>query len=107
MWLKHAEFSQFYSENWLGFYGSGLDKSCASIEPLKLWNKNVFRHLRQKKGRVLARLIGIQRTFRKGPNSFLSNLEMQLNDEFNFILDQKALFWHQKSKLRRLQEEKY
>ncbi|KAH0977195.1 hypothetical protein GBA52_026914 [Prunus armeniaca] len=35
MWLKHAEFSQFVSENWLGFSCSALDKSCAFVEPLK------------------------------------------------------------------------
>ncbi|CAL9017756.1 unnamed protein product, partial [Prunus brigantina] len=54
--LKHAEFSLFVSENWLGFSGSAFDKSCVFVEPLKVWNKNVFGHLRQKKARVVARL---------------------------------------------------
>ena len=104
MWLTHAEFNQFVSENWLGFSGSASDKSYAFVEPLKLWNKDVFGHLRQKKARVLARLSGIQRALCKGPNSFLSTLEVQLHDEFNSILDQEALFWHQKSRLKWLQE---
>lgn len=78
----------------MGCSGSAFNKSCAFVEPLKLWNKNVFGHLRQKKAGVLARLSGIQRALCKGPNSFLSNLEVQLHDKFNSILDQEALFWH-------------
>ncbi|CAL2248920.1 unnamed protein product [Prunus armeniaca] len=66
MWLKHAEFSQFVSENWLGFSGSVFDKSCGFVEPLKMWNKNVFGHFRQKKARVVARLSGIQRADDEG-----------------------------------------
>ncbi|CAL8138480.1 unnamed protein product [Prunus armeniaca] len=51
--LWRRVFAEAY--NWLGFSGSAFDKSCAFVEPLKMWNKNVFGHFRQKKARVVAR----------------------------------------------------
>ncbi|XP_021828885.1 uncharacterized protein LOC110769256, partial [Prunus avium] len=104
MWLKHENFPEFIAQNWELSYGSALDKSCALVEPLKQWNLSVFGHLKQKKARILARLAGLQKALHQGPNTFLINLESILVADFNYILDQEAMFWRQKSRVKWLQE---
>ncbi|CAL9031736.1 unnamed protein product [Prunus brigantina] len=92
------------ANQWGNFVGSAWEKSLALVQPLKHWNIHVFGHLRQTKARLLARLAGIQRSLSRGPNRFLSNLEVTLVEEFNLLLEQEALFWQQKSRVKWLQE---
>ncbi|CAL2260060.1 unnamed protein product [Prunus armeniaca] len=89
---------------WGNFEGSAWEKSLALVQPLKHWNIHVFGHLRQTKARLLARLAGIQRSLSRGPNRFLNILEVTLVEEFNLLLEQEALFWQQKSRVKWLQE---
>ncbi|XP_034211169.1 uncharacterized protein LOC117624139 [Prunus dulcis] len=104
MWLKHDQFHDFISQRWDQGSGSALAKSRSLVEPLKHWNLVVFGHLKQRKARLLARLIGIQRVLCHRPNRFLTHLEESLSNEYNIILDQEALFWQQKSRVKWLQE---
>lgn len=104
MWLKSDKFKDFVAQQWGNFVGSAWEKSLALVQPLKHWNIHVFGHLRQTKARLLARLAGIQRSLSRGPNRFLSNLEVTLVEEFNLLLEQEALFWQQKSRVKWLQE---
>ncbi|XP_021812414.1 uncharacterized protein LOC110755503 [Prunus avium] len=104
MWMQHESFKDFIGQRWGQISGSAMDKSYGLIESLKLWNRSVFGHLKQRKARILARLAGIQIALCQGPNRFLSQLECFLVQDFNSLLDQEALFWKQKSRLKWLQE---
>ncbi|CAL9009767.1 unnamed protein product, partial [Prunus brigantina] len=104
MWLKHEQFHDFISQQWDQGSGSALTKSLNLVEPLKHWNLTVFGHLKQRKASLLARLNGIQRSLCHRPNCFLTQLEEALLSEYNIILDQEALFWQQKSRVKWLQE---
>ncbi|CAL2271912.1 unnamed protein product [Prunus armeniaca] len=102
--MKHEKFQEFIAPIWELSPGSTLEKSCALVEPLKQWNRSTFGHIKQKKARILARLAGIQKALCHGPNDSLNNLETVLIEEFNGILDQEAIFWHKKSRVKSLQE---
>ncbi|KAH0976267.1 hypothetical protein GBA52_025986 [Prunus armeniaca] len=84
--------------------GSALAKSHSLVEPLKHWNLAGFYHLKQRKPQLLARLNGIQRGMCHRPNRFLTQLEEALSTDYNIILDQEALLWQQKSRVKWLQE---
>ncbi|CAL9018287.1 unnamed protein product [Prunus brigantina] len=100
MWLQHVQFKDFIMLQWDVGSGFALEKSCALVEPLKHWNLNVFGPLRQKKAKLLRRLTGIQKAICFGPNNYLLQLEATLFDDYyNFVLEQEALFWHQKSRM--------
>ncbi|BFG33690.1 hypothetical protein CerSpe_199640 [Prunus speciosa] len=104
MWLKHEGFKEFITQQWSQLSGSVVAKSRGLIEPLKQWNTNVFGHLKKRKANLLARIDGIQKTLCLGPNRFLNKLEVSLVEEFNMLLDQEAIFWHQKSRIKWIQE---
>ncbi|CAL8087009.1 unnamed protein product [Prunus armeniaca] len=82
MWLEHDHLKDFLNQQWALIDGSVLDKTCALVKPLLLWNSTVFGHLRQRKARLLVRSAGIHKAICQG----------------------KALFWQQKSRVKWLQE---
>ncbi|XP_021805547.1 uncharacterized protein LOC110749696, partial [Prunus avium] len=104
MWLKHEQFQNFVIPKWEQGAGSALHKSWDLVEPLKQWNVAVFRHLKQRKVKLLARLNGIQKVLHHRSNRSLSQLEESLVTEYNAVLEQEALFWQQKSRIKWLQE---
>ncbi|XP_068309652.1 uncharacterized protein [Pyrus communis] len=104
MWLRHENFKEFVAGYWSNGGCSVADKTCALVKPLKKWDIQVFGHLKQRKRRLLARIDGIQKVLRRGPNKFLSKLEDELISEYNEVLNEEAIFWHQKSRLMWLQE---
>ncbi|CAL8098266.1 unnamed protein product [Prunus armeniaca] len=99
MWLKHCLFPEFIQAEWKNLEGSVSIKLDLLIPLLREWNTQVFGQIFQKKKRILARLQGIQRALCKGFSPFLSNLEKQLQQEFENLLDQEDVFWKQKSRI--------
>ena len=73
------------------------------VEPLKRWNVHVLKL--KKKNKLLGRIASIHKALCRSPNNFLLNLERELISEFNGILNQEAIFWHQKSRLKWLQDD--
>ncbi|XP_050387323.1 uncharacterized protein LOC126803582 [Argentina anserina] len=71
---------------------------CSLSAVLKKSNENVFGNLFQRKKNLLARIVGIQKACDRFSNNFLVNLEAELIHEYEQILNQKNLFWRQKSR---------
>ena len=65
----------------------------------RLWNKNQFGNIFQKKKRVLARLDGVQRALANHPSSSLVALENQLIKELDVVLEQEKDLWALKSRI--------
>lgn len=63
VWLYHGNFNDFVESIWRGFGGSALDKTCALVEPLKMWTIQVFGHLKQKKNRFLAIIMEFRKLY--------------------------------------------
>ncbi|XP_008221396.1 PREDICTED: uncharacterized protein LOC103321374 [Prunus mume] len=103
-WTNNRVFERIDRAQWDQGFGLALAKSHSLVEPLKHWNIAVFGHLKQRKTRLLARLNGIQRGMCHRPIRFLTQLEESLSTEYNIILNQEALFWQQKSRVKWLQE---
>ncbi|XP_021826248.1 uncharacterized protein LOC110767113 [Prunus avium] len=87
MWLKHEGFTDFITQNWQQLSGPVWVKSYGLVDPLKLWNLQIFGHLKQRKARLLDRINGIQKAQCSGFNRFLQHLESSLVDEFNTLLE--------------------
>ena len=67
------------------------------VDKARIWNKNIFGNLFQRKKRVLARLGGIQATLLINPNNFLVDLERELRVEYHEIAELEEEFWAMKS----------
>ena len=65
----------------------------------KLWNKNEFGNIFQKKKRVLAWLDGVQRALANQHSSSLVALENQLIKELDVVLEQEKDLWALKSRI--------
>ncbi|CAL2279171.1 unnamed protein product [Prunus armeniaca] len=61
MWLKHEGFQQFVANFWGQENGNLLNKTKELSKQLKIWNSEVFGHLKLRKRRVLARIAGAQK----------------------------------------------
>lgn len=59
------------------------------IDKVKTWSKTYFKNVFKEKRRLLARLLGIQKSLQVRDSSFLSNLEEQLLYEFDQLLKQE------------------
>lgn len=103
MWLKHEGFNDFITQKWQQLPGPVFVKSYELVEPFKHWDLQIFGHLKHWKARLLARINGIQKVLCSGSNRFLQQLESSLVDEFNTLLEQESVFWHQKSRIQWLQ----
>ncbi|XP_075647222.1 uncharacterized protein LOC142618104 [Castanea sativa] len=76
------------------------------IEPVKIWNKEVFGNIFQRKSRIVARLNGIQKALANGSSSFLIGLEKQLSEEYWEVNQQEEELWSIKSQYNWLIQEK-
>ena len=108
MWLIDPTFSSLIQNSWrasalIPSSSSSLSRFLRRLEALteniRLWNKNHFGNLFQRKTRLLARLRGIQVALAKNPSVFLYTLEQQLTQDYNTVLHQEFLFWRLKSQI--------
>ena len=106
MWLIDPTFPSLIQNSWrastlIPSSSSSLSRFPRRLEVLtvniRLWNKNHFGNLFQRKTWLLARLRGIQVALAKKPSAFLYTLEQQLTQDYNTVLHQEYLFWRLKS----------
>lgn len=64
----------------------------------RVWNKEVFGNVFQKKSRLEAQIKGTQHALANNPNQFLINLERSLLKDYNLILQQEHDLWAIKSR---------
>lgn len=96
-WLLHPDFQNFLVTNWA--QDTELNEAITEfIEAIKKWNKEIFGNIFERKKRILARLVGIQRSLETTASSSLSNLEKRLIQDYNDILIQEEIFWFQKAR---------
>ena len=69
------------------------------IKEVKVWNKEVFRHLFYKKKKILAKFHGIEKKLALSPNFFLTFLQKILKIKYQEILTCEEDFWKMKSHL--------
>jgi len=79
--MSHLLFGKLLSDNWTNHHEleGNLQKF---TEAMKIWNKEVFGNIFQRKARIEARLKGIQKALANGPSRFLIRLEKQLSEEY-------------------------
>lgn len=61
------------------------------------WNKNTFENIFHKKNRLMAGMVGIQKSPHYQHNHFFLNLEAKLIKDYNFILKNEEDFWKLKA----------
>ncbi|KAM1277168.1 hypothetical protein ACFX2J_029341 [Malus domestica] len=111
-WLIARDFNDMLCvEDKLG--GAPLCRSIQRLPIIAMWLRHenfkellmVIGVMAERKHKLLTRIDGIKKALCRGPNKFLSKLEDELISENNDVLNEEAIFWHQKSRLRWLQEE--
>ncbi|XP_075659168.1 uncharacterized protein LOC142629059 [Castanea sativa] len=92
MWMSHPLFSDFVADSCMddGPLNLNVEKFTADV---KIWNKEVFGDIFQRKKRLEARLRGIQSRIADGLNLYLLNLECQLRKEYSEVLQSEEEFW--------------
>ena len=97
MWMSHPLFLKVVNDSWIkdGSLKENVEKFTADV---KIWNKEVFGDIFQRKKWVEARLRGIQSNIVEGPNEYLLNLESQHRKEYFEIVQQEKELWLVKSR---------
>ena len=97
MWMSHPLFPEVVADSWRvdGPLKLNVEKFTAKV---KIWNKEVFGDIFQRKRRVEARLRGIQSRLAEGPSSHLLQLESILRKEYFEVLHFEEEYWSVKSR---------
>lgn len=96
-WETHQGFGDFVSQTWNPNSNFFLASSNFKKEVVN-WNKEVFRHIRNRKKRTLARIAGINEQLERNWSHSLATYEEKLRSELFDILKQEELLWYQKSR---------
>ena len=65
---------------------------------LKKWNKEIFGDVKQRKGKLISDIKGIQEELERNPTDDLLLREAGLQKEFDVVLEQGEMLWYQKSR---------
>ena len=97
MWMSHPLFLGVMADSWSenGLLKLNVKKFTTNV---KIWNREVFGDIFQRKRRIEARLRGIQTRIADEPNYNLLNLECQLRKENFEVLQYEEEFWSVKSR---------
>jgi len=91
-WVTHTDFSRLLMENWDG--SSDLIHTLSNLTTqLKVWNRDIFGNIFQRKKELLARLNGIQNNLHYGYSNFLESLEKDLQEQLEITLYQEECLW--------------
>lgn len=96
-WCKHPKFQSVVINSW---NNSDYFKASSNfIDNVKPWKDNTFGNIMGRKRKLLARLQGIQSSNSYATSSFLKNLELDLQHEFNDILKIEEDYWKLRSRI--------
>ena len=80
-WMSQPLFGKLLLDNWTDHFD--LEGNLQQFtEAVKIWNKEIFGNIFQRKARIEARLMGIQKALANGPSNFLIRLNKQLSEEY-------------------------
>ena len=99
IWFSDLSFPKITQDSW----NSHLEDAILALKDftnkIRIWNRNVFGNIFQKKTKsLLVRLNGIQTALFSNHSPFLTNLEKNLNMEFQHILKLEEELWAVKSR---------
>ena len=98
IWLSYPSFPGLVSDAWLG--PSSLSNAITTLTTkARIWNRDHFGNIFNRKRRIYARLKGVQTALRNNPNNFLIELEKSLLSELSTIVTLEANFWSIKSRI--------
>lgn len=97
-WMTHPSFVEDLNTWWL--QSSDFSSNLQSVEhELKGWKTQVFGDVVKKKKELLARLGGIQNSYKAGrAHLHLERLEVDLQNQLEDVLYKEELMWHQRSR---------
>lgn len=98
IWLKQKDFLSISSNIWRAASSSTEALDQLQVKALQ-WNRESFGNIFYRKNRILKRIEGTQRALSLHPNSFLVNLDNDLNRDLNEILFLEEEFWASKSRV--------
>lgn len=91
-WLTHPHFNNFLRENWINNKGLGYATENFGNK-VKVWNKNVFGNIFQKKRKILERIDKIDRILSFHKSYRLEQDKVTLAKEYENILMQEEIPW--------------
>ena len=95
--MSHPLFPEVIADSWNedGPLKLNVEKFTTDV---KIWNREVFEDIFQRKKRIEARHRGIQTRIANEPNNYLLNLECQLRKEYFEVLQYEKESWSVKSR---------
>ncbi|XP_057452996.1 uncharacterized protein LOC130744851 [Lotus japonicus] len=100
-WLTDNRFPHVVSHAWRNNSDWASASECFKRDVTE-WNSQVFGDVFRRKSRLMKRLEGINTKLRMQHNPFLHNLQRKLWQQYNRVLVQEEMIWHQKSRCMRV-----
>ncbi|GLT97187.1 hypothetical protein SLE2022_147640 [Rubroshorea leprosula] len=97
-WLDHPNFKDLITPVWSSITSSTSQCVANTKSVCKIWSRNTFGHIFDKKRELNVRLNGIQKALSFKPSTFLSSLEKELSKEYANILKFEEDLWFMKSR---------
>lgn len=96
-WLSHPYFQDLNVNNWKNNQ-SAVDNVKETAAVLRDWIKNTFGNIFNRKRKLSARLVGIQKAMTANNHRGLIKLEHKIRKELEAVLYQEEIFWFQKAR---------
>ena len=96
-WLTNDQFNNFVKQTW-DPQASYSDAASNFVKEVKVWNREVFGNIFQRKRVLMARINGIQAALENYSSRGLMHLEAQLRKELEIVMGQEEILWWQKSR---------
>ncbi|XP_028773622.1 uncharacterized protein LOC114730681 [Neltuma alba] len=98
-WILHDNFNDFVRDNWKEHldWQSNITQF---TDACRVWNKQVFGHIQDRKRKLMRRLDGVTRAIARGANrSFYENIQLEIWKELESVIAQESLLWAQKARV--------
>ncbi|KAH9745843.1 reverse transcriptase domain-containing protein [Citrus sinensis] len=96
-WLTHDQFNNFVKQTW-DPQASYSDAASTFVKEVKVWNREAFGNIFQRKRVLMAQINGIQAALEKYSSRGLMHLEAQLRKDLEIVMGQEEILWWQKSR---------
>ncbi|KAH1056991.1 hypothetical protein J1N35_035056 [Gossypium stocksii] len=67
-------------------------------DQVELWNKEVYRHIMQRKNFLKKKLDNVQKAIDRRSSAFLNQVELKIPEELESVLHHEELLWRQKAR---------